>query len=283
MTTSSQPLQTADHEDYIAEISAWRDQVETKLRAKDGWLTLTGLYWLHEGENTVGSDPASDVLLSENAPAQVGVIDFHDQTATLRVTTEVEVTVDATPITTAALRDDYDPQGLSYVVVGSVNFYVVKRADQYGIRVRDEANPARQTFTGRKWFAIDPAYRVTAHFTPYPQPRDLGTDTVIGIEVPIQNPGYVTFTLDDHDVRLEAFTGADEQIWFVFKDTSPQTYGAGRFLYTTVDDNGTTVLDFNRAYNPPCAFTPYATCPLPPKQNVLDFPVEVGEIAPEHA
>ena len=95
MTTSSQPLQTADHEDYIAEILAWRDQVETKLRAKDGWLTLTGLYWLHEGENTVGSDPASDVLLSENAPAQVGVIDFHDQTATLRVTTEVEVTVDA--------------------------------------------------------------------------------------------------------------------------------------------------------------------------------------------
>jgi uncharacterized protein (DUF1684 family) len=266
---------------YEADILAWRQQVETDLRAEDSWLTLTGLYWLREGENTVGSDPVSDVLLAESAPQRLGVIELHDGTVTLRVTTDAEVSIGGEAAKTATLRNDYDPQGLTRVVVGSVSFYVVKRADQYGIRVRDARNPARLAFAGRNWFPVDARYRITASYTAYPEPTKLDTATIVGIDIEMDNPGFVTFTLDGHKVRLEAFSGSNGQIWFVFKDTSPQTYQAGRFLYTTVNPDGTALLDFNKAYNPPCAFTPYATCPLPPQQNVLAFRIEAGEIVPE--
>ena len=282
MRITLDPTPSAEPDAYEADILAWRQRSEEQLRAENGWLTLTGLYWLHEGENTVGSDPAADVLLPESAPQYLGSIDFHDGAATLRVKTETAVTIEDTAVQTAVLRDDYDPQGLTRVVVGAVNFHVIKRADQYGIRVRDNQNPARQSFVGRRWFAIDPAYRVSGVFTRYPEPCAVETGTVVGIDIPMQCPGYVTFALSGKNVRLEAFSGHDErEIWFVFRETSPLTYRAGRFLYATVNDDGSVILDFNKAYNPPCAFTPYATCPLPPKANILPFPSEVCEQAQE--
>lgn len=272
---------TAETSAYVTEIQAWRQQVEEQLRADNGWLTLTGLYWLREGENSVGSDPLADVLLPAGAPHHLGFIDLQDGVVTLRVTSDSDLsmaTIDGAPTHTAVLRNDYDPQGFTRVVIGSVNFHVVKRADQYGIRVRDQNNPARQAFNGRAWFPVDARYRLTATYTAYDQPRKLAAETVVGIDVPIESPGYVEFTLDGRKVRLNAFSGSAGQIWFVFRDASPQIYRAGRFLYATVNDDGTAVVDFNKAYNPPCAFTPYATCPLPPKQNILSFSIEAGEM-----
>ncbi len=267
---------------YEAGIQVWRQEMDERLRSDTGWLTLTGLYWLHEGENTLGSDPACDVFLPESAPQRVGVLEFHDQAVTLHVTTDVEVRVDNEPTQSAVLRDDHDPLGPSPVQISSVSFNVIKRADQYGIRVRDRDNPARLAFTGRRWFSVDPAYQVTAAFVPHPQARELVITNSVGIDIAMSNPGYVEFRLEDQDVRLAAFSAGEGELWFVFRDASERTYRAGRFLYGSLRDDGTAILDFNKAYNPPCAFTPYATCPLPPKENILPLKIEAGEQAPEH-
>ncbi len=253
---------------YEAEILAWRQLVEQRLRSDNSWLTLTGLYWLHDGENSVGSDLSADVLLPASAPPSLGVIEFADGSAIFHPTGQSE---------TELLRDDTDPQGPTRIEVGSVSFTVIKRGDQYGVRVRDRDNPARTTFAGRVWYPVDARYRVSAAFTPHPAARTIPIMNVVGIETPMDNPGYVEFTLDGHSARLEAFTADDSgELWFVFRDGSPESYYGGRFLYAPVQD-GTALLDFNRAYNPPCAFTPYATCPIPPKENVLPFPIEAGE------
>ena len=272
---------TAQEQTYEAEIEAWRQSMDEKLRAETGWLTLTGLYWLHEGQNTLGSDPGCDVVLPESAPAQLGYIDFHAQTtATLHITASAEVLVDGVVANTIRLRSDSHPQGASRVEIGSVNFFVIKRGSQYGVRVRDRNKPERLNFSGRIWFPINPAYRISATFTPYPEPKTLQIANVAGLLEPTLSPGVVDFTLDGQSVRLEAFEGGENELWFVFRDTSPLTYPASRFLYAPIHPDGTATLDFNKAYNPPCAFTPYATCPLPPKQNILAFPLEVGEKIP---
>ena len=274
-------MATTQEHTYEVEIETWRQSMDTKLRAETGWLTLTGLYWLHEGQNTLGSDPASDVVLPESAPQQLGIIDFHDQKATLHLTTNLEVLVDGVVTAkTTRLRDDTDPLGASRIEIGSVNFFVIVRGDQYGVRVRDKNNPSRQAFTGRIWFPINPAYRVTATFTPHPQPKTIDIMNVVGLIEHTLNPGYVDFTLDGHSVRLEGFDGGENQLWFVFRDASPLTYPASRFLYAPLNADGTATVDFNKAYNPPCAFTPFATCLLPPKQNILSFPLEAGEKMP---
>ena len=262
---------------YETEIQAWRQSMDEKLRAETGWLTLTGLYWLHEGHNTLGSDPTCDVVLPDSAPKQLGLIEFQNQRATLYVTTNAEVTVDGVVANTSVLHDDTYAEGASRVEIGSINFFIIKRSDQYAVRVRDRNNPARQSFTGRIWFPINPDYLITATFTPHSELKTLQIVNIVGLLEPMGNPGYVDFTLDGHQIRLEAFDGDDDQLWFVIRDASPLTYKGGRFLYAPINPDSTATLDFNKAYNPPCVFTPYATCPLPPKQNILSLPIEVGE------
>ncbi|MFN8531125.1 MAG: DUF1684 domain-containing protein [Anaerolineae bacterium] len=267
--------------DYEAEILSWRQEKDNNLRDVDGWLALTGLYWLHEGVNTIGSDPVADVLLPLSGPAHLGTITLQDGITVLTIAADTEVTIDRVPIRSAVLRNDYDPQGKTRVTVDSVRFHVIKRADKYGVRINDQNNPARQTFTGRRWFPIQPEYRLTGQYIPYTEPRQLTTETVVGIDVPIENPGYAVFSLHGQTLRFEAFSGEDGAIWFVFRETSDRTYRPGRFLYAAPQEDGSVLIDFNRAYNPPCAFTPYATCPLPPRQNILTFAIEAGESAPE--
>ncbi len=281
MATITEQTNSAHLSAYKAEIETWRREIEERLRSETGWLTLTGLYWLHPGENTLGSDPVADVLLPESAPKQVGFIDFADPMATLRVTTDVPVTADGQPVKTVTLRHDNEAQGPTRIEISSVNFYLIKRGDQFGMRVRDSENPARKNFKGRVWFPVDPSYRVDAKYVPHPEVRTLDIMTVAGIIEPTENPGYVEFELAGHRVHLEAFSSKPNEVWLVFRDASPHTYRAARFLYAPLKPDGTAILDFNKAYNPPCAFTPYATCPLPPKENILPFKIEVGERALE--
>ncbi len=271
------PNDFAELDTYRAEIEAWRQAQEEELRAETGWLTLTGLYWLNEGENTLGSDPACAIGLPESAPARIGFIDFRDHSAVLHSTTETAVSIDGVLVKDAALRDDHDPLGATKVELGTVSFNIIRRGDQYGVRVRDRNNPVRLNFTGRTWFPVDPTYRVTAIFTPYDQMRQFDVTTIAAVDIPMESPGYVDFVLSNHQVRLEAFSADDHELWFVFRDTGKQIYRAARFLDAPLNADGTVILDFNRAYNPPCAFTPYATCPLPPKGNSLSFPIEAGE------
>jgi len=265
---------------YESELGAFRDRLEASLRADDGWLALAGLFWLREGRNSVGGHPDSDIALPEtSAPPRVGVIDFHAGQATLTVADDTSVGVDGTPVSSAILVDDGDHRKPSLVSVGSVSFFVIRRGDRTGIRVRDTQSPARAAFTGRKWFDANPAYRVTGRFIAHPTPRQMANVNVVGITEMIDNPGRVSFDLGGRQHEVEAFDGGKDRLFLVIRDATSgkSTYGSSRFLNAPLHADGSVELDFNRAYNPPCAFTPYATCPLPPPENILPVPIEAGE------
>jgi len=265
---------------YVEKIAQWRQKVDNDLRTEDGWLTLVGLYWLQEGVNTIGSDPNSDILLpAESAPHHLGTIEFANGQAVFQLAADVALTVDGVQTEKAILRDDSTKGGASMVRFGSITFFVIKRDDLYGIRARDTHNPARAAFTGRKWFPIDPQYRLTGKFIPHETPRILQIVTSSGHLNAMTNPGRVEFSLHGQTLTLEAFASNETEVWFVFKDTTSgrSTYGAGRFLYAPLAADGTVTIDFNKSYHPPCAFTPYATCPRPPKENVLPVEVAAGE------
>ncbi|MCC7450399.1 MAG: DUF1684 domain-containing protein [Anaerolineae bacterium] len=265
---------------YEQELLDWRQRMETNLRRDDSWLTLAGLCWLHVGENTVGSDPTCDIdLPAGSAPERVGVIDFHNGKAALRITCDEPVMIDGTSSREALLRDDNNERGATLVTIRGITFYVIRRGEQYGVRVRDVNSPVRQAFTGRTWFPIDPQYRIATPLMRYPEARTVLVMDVVGIVEPMDNPGYVTFELHGQALRLEAFNAGADELWFIFKDATSgeATYGVGRFLKVPVNAEGIVDLDFNRAYNPPCAFTKYATCPMPPKENILPVRIEAGE------
>ncbi|MBX7214853.1 MAG: DUF1684 domain-containing protein [Thermoflexales bacterium] len=264
---------------YDQEMRAFRESLDASLRAEDGWLTLVGLFWLEEGANTVGGDPACDIALPpERVPARLGVIDFHDGQAVLRAEPGVDVRVDGQPVTQATLRDDHSGAP-SLVTAGSVTFFVIRRGDRFGIRARDAQHPARASFTGRKWLPYNPVYRVVGTFSPHLPSRMLSNVNVVGIAERMENPGTVTFSLFGRSMTMEAFSAGERALWFVLRDATAgkTTYGAGRFLKVPLAADGSVDMDFNRAYNPPCAFTPYATCPLPPPENILPVELPVGE------
>lgn len=269
---------------YETEILSWQQEMESKLRAENGWLSLAGLFWLEEGEHSVGSAPASAIPLPPgSAPENLGLLRYRDGKVYLHVLTDETVTVDGKPSRGAWLRDDTAAEGPSLVSSGSITFFVIRRGNQYGIRVRDRDSLNRQTFTGRKWFVVDPAWQIQGRFVPHNPPRQMEIMNVVGILETMENPGVVEFSVDGHDFRLEAFKSDVDKLWLVFKDATnrSQTYPTGRFLVAPVAADGVVTLDFNRAYNPPCAFTPYATCPLPPPGNTLSIPVEAGEKKPD--
>ena len=270
---------SADALTYEAGIRQWQQDVETKLRADDGWLTLTGLHWLHEGANTLGSDPLTDVTLPESAPAQLGVVEFAAGVAMLHITADATVTVDGVPTRQATLRSDHAVGGASLVKIGSVTFFLIERGGDYAIRVRDSQHPALKTFDGRYWFPIQPEYRVVGQFTAHETPRVVQVVTSSGHPEPMTNVGRVTFTLNGQALALEALEASEHEIWFVFKDgtSARSTYGGGRFLYAPLDEDGRVDLDFNKAYHPPCAFTAFATCPRPVPENCLTLEIPAGE------
>lgn len=265
---------------YEAEIEQWHQKMHDGLVGEAGWLSLVGLYWLHTGNNSIGANPDGDVVLnSPQVPAQLGVIELADDQLVLRITADAPVLVDGVPATTAELRDDYSEAGPSLVQIGSITFFVIRRGREYAIRVRDANAPARLNFAGRKWFPLDQAYQVDGVYSPHETPRTLQVVTSSGNLVPVTNPGRVTFALQGQQFALEAFTAGENELWFVFKDATSGklTYGAGRFMYAPLHPDGTVSLDFNKAYHPPCAFTAFATCPFPPKENALPVEIPVGE------
>lgn len=269
-----------ERSDYIAELDLWRQEKEKILTAPDGWLSLVGLHWLNDGLNTVGASDDSDVQLEgTDMPARLGTIELVDSRIVLHVAADAQVTVDGVQTREAVLRPDTSPEGASQVSLGTVTFFVIERSGSYAIRVRDSENPARLSFTGRRWFPVDPNAIANATFHPHEEPRQLEIVTSAGNTQVMTNPGYVQFMLNGETHRLEAFDASGDQIWFVFKDATSgrSTYGAGRFLYAALPADGAIVLDFNRAYHPPCAFTHFAACPLAPKGNTLPVEILAGE------
>jgi len=278
-TEAPEPLDPA----YAAEIDAWRNQRLERLTADDGWLTLTGLYWLEPGENRFGSAPDGAVVLpDENVPEIAGLLVVAEDGSVVAFGEEgAGVEVDGEPLINTVLATDADGSP-DVITAGRISFYIIDRGGRLAARVKDPEAMTRLTFAGIENFEIDPAYRVEARFEPYAEPREVAIPTVLGQDTSMLAMGVLRFTINGEEQVLEPYVGSpdDDTLFLIFRDgtSGVTTYGAGRFLSADAPgDDGTTVLDFNLAYNPPCAFTPYATCPLPPPQNVLDIAIEAGE------
>jgi uncharacterized protein (DUF1684 family) len=261
----------------------WRNGRLKRLTAPTGWLTLVGLHWLQPGDNVFGSDPQCAVPLPEGkAPKRAGVLVLDAGVVRIKPEPSAGLTLDDKPLTERVLGDD-TAEKTDVVKLGDLTFFVIKRGDRFGIRVKDSQSPVRTQFKGLEYFAADPAWRVTGTFVPFDAPKTVQIPTVLGTTDTMEAPGVVNFTIDGKELSLEPVVEdpKDPQLWFIFKDatSAKETYGGGRFLYADMPKDGKVVVDFNQAYNPPCAFTPYATCPLPPRQNWLPVRVEAGEKA----
>lgn len=265
--------------DYREQLDQWQKQQDADLRRPDGWLTLVGLGWLHEGDNTLGSAPDNETVLPASAPAHVGIIHLNNGQASFTATAMEPITVDGVPTQHADLRNDHDPKGPSLIQVGTVTVHVIKRETEYALRIRDSQSETRLQFQGRQWFPIDEKYHLQGKFNEHPTARQIEVENSIGKRAIMSNPGYVDFVIDGTPVQLQAFSASENDIWFVFRDATSgkSTYGAGRFVYATLNEDKTVDIDFNRAYHPPCAFTHFATCPFPPKENILSIEIPVGE------
>jgi hypothetical protein len=262
--SSSNPSAT----DYRQEIEKWHVDRVDRLKADDGWLTLVGLFWIADGESKVGSDLSSEVPLPASVPAKVGTITLQKGKAHFKPAAAVALKA-------TDLHTDETPN-YEVLTLGSVRFYLIERGGKFGIRVKDSASPARTNFAGINRFPVDPAWKVEGTFTP--SPHKVIFDTEVGVKQDGDSPGYVDFQKDGKSYRLEPVT-EDKELFYVIRDATSgkTTYAASRFVYSDLPKDGKVELDFNKAYNPPCVFTDYATCPLPPAQNRLSLAITAGE------
>lgn len=273
----------ASTDDFQATEKRWRDRRLARLTTATGWLTLVGLDWLEPGENAFGSDAANPVRLPEGkAPAKAGVFVLEGDHVRVVPDPGAGLTIDGKPASAQILADDTTGKP-DVLKVGDLIFYIVRRGDRFGVRIKDPSSPVRTRFKGLDYFPASPKWKVTGTFVPFDAPKKVEIPTVLGTTDTMESPGLVRFTIDGKELSLEPVVADpdDPALWFIFSDrtSGKETYGAGRFLYADMPKDGKVVIDFNRAYNPPCAFTPYATCPLPPKENRLPIRVEAGEKA----
>jgi uncharacterized protein (DUF1684 family) len=270
---------------YRQQIQQWRDDYNAALKQDDGWLTVAGLFWLKKGDNGFGTGLSNRIVLPEgSAPEFAGTFTFQNGKTRLLARPGVALLLNGQPVQTEMpLTPDSRSGKPDHVALGRLSMIVIKRGDRYGIRLWDKASGARREFQASSWFPIQESYSITARFTSYSKPKMIAILNVLGDSEDTPSPGYATFEIGGKQLRLEPVL-EDNQLFFLFKDltSGKQTYPAGRFVYADLPKNGRVVLDFNKAHNPPCAFTSYATCPLPPRQNYLPVAIEAGELKYEH-
>jgi uncharacterized protein (DUF1684 family) len=272
---------------YEKVIRDWRVERLQRLTKPDGWLSLVGMHWLEVGETRVGSGAANGTRLNVGPP-HVGVVTLdRDGVVSFVAEPGAGVTIDGQPAAgKVVLHGDDDPAQEPTVVgfnKGDASFIVIKRGDRHALRVRDALAPTRTGFPGIEYFPIDPSFRFRAHFTPKPPGSKIDIVNILSITEPMDNPGTLTFEKDGRQFTVETVDEGDHRLFVVFADRTSghQSYAASRFVYAAYPDkSGYTTLDFNEAYNPPCAFTPYSTCPLPPAQNRIDLAIKAGELKP---
>jgi uncharacterized protein (DUF1684 family) len=265
---------------YLEEIEAVRRGRLERLTAPHGWLSLVGLEWLKPGENRVGAATDADVVLrGVDAPPFAGTIELTDASARFTPAPRADVTFEGRLISDPlVLRDDLDGEP-TLLEIGTLSFHLIRRGERLGIRVRDVQAESRTGFAGLRYFAIDPSWRIDARFETTPG-RRVDVPDVFGVVESTTTPGILVFERDGAEHRLDALLGDDQRsLWLIFGDATnaSDTYAGGRFLYTQPPAGDRVVVDFNLAYNPPCVFTPYATCPLPWPANRLDLAVTAGE------
>jgi len=277
-----------DEGSWRSQLESWRAQRAANLQEPEGWLSLIGLDWLQEGDNSFGSDADNRFPITGKVPGHLGIIHFSK--GTLRLLPPAggfpnDLKLDGRAAQEQNLVAD-DGEHPSKLAIGTVTIIVIHRDDRYALRIKDSQAPTRVNFHGLRWYAPDPAYRVRARWIPYNPPKVLDIPTILGTTTHLPAPGAAEFTLDGQTVRLEPVLEdpGSKKLFFILRDATSKTttYGAGRFLYTDLPDHGVEQagelwLDFNYLVNPPCSFTPYATCPLPPPQNRLSVAIPAGE------
>jgi len=264
---------------YEPAVAAWRAERLQRLTTADGWLSLTGLHFLSPGVSRVGRAPDNDVVLA-GGPAHLGEVTLaEDGKVHLVVTPGVEVRVDGEAVLSAHLGDGQSGRAVT-AVCGTISFHVIDRGGKKALRVKDSEAERRTRFAGIDYFPVDPAWRIEAEWVPFDRPRAVPIKNILGQESDALVLGEAVFGRDGHTLRLLPIQEApDGPLFFIISDltSGAETYGAARFLYADPPRDGKVTLDFNRAINPPCAFTPFATCPLPPKENRLPIAVTAGE------
>lgn len=277
----NQPKPKMDANVYAQEIDEWHQERWASLKSDDGWLTLLGLFWLKEGENKFGSDAGNDIVLPQGKiGAHSGVFVLRAGTVRIETPLKTGFTVDGKAVSSLELKSDLDGSP-TVLHLGSLSFQIIRRGDKLGLRVKDKDSPDRLNFHNTEFYPADLKWRIDAHLEPYNPPKPVPITNVLGMESGEISPGAVVFEVDGHSYRLDAITEKGEPKLFMIiadKTSGKETYPAGRYLYVDPpDSSGRMVIDFNKAYSPPCAFTKFATCPLPPRQNRLPFPIAAGE------
>ena len=263
--TRQQPQQTEQHlkatgAAYTDEVEQWKSKRLASLKGEDGWLSLVGLHWLKEGENKLGSDPSSDVPLPEGkAPRVAGSIFLNGGATRIEARPDSGITSEGKPVTSLELKSDADGGKPTVLKLGTLTFHVIKRGERLGVRVKDSASPERTNFRGLEYFPTDERWRVEARFEPHNPPKSIPIVNVLNMEEDTPSPGSLVFDLNGKTYRLDALTEEGEpQFFVIFADqtSGKETYGAGRYLYAgPPDSQGRLVIDFNKAYSPPCAIT----------------------------
>ena len=285
------PAAKIDPDAHRREIEQWREQRVERLKKPDSWLSLVGLHWIEDGTHTIGSDKSNDIVLNVG-PAKLGTLVVAGKDVRLKPAPNAGVTFrQASANATATFDEVVDPHGQvlkadssgepTFVQFGTANFHVIERSGKLALRVKDENAATRTQFAGLDNYEIDPSFRFDAQFVPHEAGKTIPIASITGSLDDMKNPGVVVFWKEGKEYRLEAVDEGDGQLFLIFADrtSGKTTYGAGRFLYAAPPSPGSdhVVVDFNKAYNPPCVFTPYATCPLAPPENRLDLAIEAGE------
>ena len=267
---------------YVKSVEEWRAKAEQGLKRDNGWLTLAGRYVMKPGANTFGTAQDNDIVFPPGlGPDHMGTLFVEPSKVTLKLNPGVTMMKEGKPVTEREMGTD--PENRDMVTAGRLSFWVLHREDKYVLRIADNESDVRKKFAGRVWYGVNDKYLVKAKFVPYDPPHKISLVDVIDQVSDEPSPGYVEFTLNGQKRKLDVI-GDDDGLFFVFRDDTAgkTTYGSGRFLYVEKKPKPgeTFLLDLNRAYNPPCAFSEFTTCPLPPKQNILKTKIEAGEKYP---
>ena len=275
----SNKQQNKGSDKYIASINKWHQKRISNLKKENSWLSLVGLYWLKNGENTFGTAKGNDIVFPLGSiPDYTGKFLLNGDSVTVKINGGITVVHNGKGVSELKLVDDLNGKQ-TILTYGSYNWYLVKRGKRFGIRLKNYLNPLITNFKGVERFPVDSSWRVIAKVVPYNPPKEILIPSIIGT-TDVDTAYYsLQFTKDKKTFSLDPVVEGNE-LFIIFADETSgvETYGAGRFLYTEKPNSaGTVVLDFNKAYNPPCNFTKFATCPLPPKANYLKLKITAGE------
>jgi len=264
--------------EYISEVEQWDQKRISRLKEETGWLNLAGLFWLKEGENKFGSEKNNDIIFPFG-PGQIGSLFLIDSIVTIKVNPGVEVLHNGTSVSEMIMKDDYS-DSTTFLQTGSLKWNIIKRTKGFAIRLRNLNSQLVKEFKGIERFPINVDWKIEAKFEVYNPPKKIMIPDIVGTIDEESSPGAAVFEVDGKTFSMDALDAGGSRIWFIFADetSGEETYGAGRFLYTDKPDSvGKVILDFNKAYNPPCVFSKFATCPLLPKDNYLKLIITAGE------